>query len=215
MGNSLFTELISLSQAKEQNLSHYFTGKPCGRGHVAARHVKYRQCSECAKVHAENYREKTKKANEGLVKYFDGVPCGRGHIAEKYSVGNICIECRRENDKEYRSKNKDKVSKRIRDFKKAHPDRVNSDTAKRRAAKKLATPAWLDKSMLSSIRKFYTEAKDMEKKTGIVHHVDHIIPLNGENVSGLHVPWNLQVLPFYENLSKSNKLMENFIWQDM
>jgi hypothetical protein len=207
----MFTELISLQQARSEGLTHYFTGKPCKRGHVAIRNVICRQCLECSKVHATGYREKTKKENEGSVKYFDGVPCLRGHVAEKYSIGNACIECRRENDAEYRTKHKDKILKRIQTFKKTHPDRVNSDTAKRRAAKKSATPVWLDNQMLSEIRSFYTKAKNKEKETGIVHHVDHIVPLNGKNVSGLHVPWNLQVLPFYANLSKSNKLMENNI----
>ena len=68
--------------------------------------------------------------------------------------------------------------------------------ARRRAAKLNATPAWADRQAIAAV---YAEAaaKGM--------HVDHIVPLKSKLVCGLHVPWNLQVLPGPENIRKSNR----------
>lgn len=80
--------------------------------------------------------------------------------------------------------------------------------AKRRATKLKATPKWLTKQQLAEIANIYKQAKELEKKTGLKYHVDHIIPLKGKEVCGLHVPWNLQILTAQENLSKNNKVLD-------
>lgn len=71
--------------------------------------------------------------------------------------------------------------------------------AKYKANKLRATPKWLTKKQLNDITEIY-------QKCPIGYHVDHIVPLQGTNICGLHVPWNLQYLPAKENMSKGNKL---------
>ena len=63
-----------------------------------------------------------------------------------------------------------------------------------------------------AIREFYEEAERLTEETGVRHEGDHIVPLNSDVVSGLHVPWNLQVLPKRENVIKGNKLIEEMIY---
>lgn len=67
----------------------------------------------------------------------------------------------------------------------------------------LATPRWCDRQKIEAI---YNKAREMSALTGIPHHVDHEIPLRSKKVSGLHVPWNLRVIPAVDNLRKGNRL---------
>ena len=77
-----------------------------------------------------------------------------------------------------------------------------SRSAKRRARKREAMPSWLTPDHISQINAVYAEARRLEKETGITHHVDHIVPLAGKIVCGLHVPWNLRAIPGTENLRR-------------
>ena len=104
----------------------------------------------------------------------------------------------------YRNKNREELNKKHSEYKKANRAICNAQWYRYHSKKKNATPKWLSEGHWEQIKLFYQHAKECEMLTGDKYHVDHIIPLNGENVSGLHVPWNLQVLPADINIAKSN-----------
>lgn len=88
---------------------------------------------------------------------------------------------------------------------KNNPEKYAEWSAHRRAVTLLRTPGWLEDNHRTAIRQFYKDASYLSNYTQTTFHVDHIVPLQGKNVSGLHVPWNLQLLTEAENVIKSNK----------
>ena len=120
-----------------------------------------------------------------------------------------CKVCKGIKDEKYRLANKSKIKERQKNYYSNNKSTFFHHNATRRARHKLATPTWLSCSQKAHIKRTYDLAELMEDITGEKHHVDHIIPLKGKGVCGLHVPWNLQVLPASVNLSKSNSLGEN------
>jgi hypothetical protein len=107
--------------------------------------------------------------------------------------------------KRYRAENPEAYTASKKKWQKNNPDKVNAISARYKASKKLRTPPWLSKEHLQEMENVYSHAKECEMLTGDSYHVDHIVPLQGKDVCGLHVPWNLQVLPSDVNQSKSNK----------
>jgi hypothetical protein len=108
--------------------------------------------------------------------------------------------------KTYRLSNKKAIAERNKAYNKANPHILNAISAKRKAAKLQATPAWAD---LKAIKGMYQLAA-LFKRAGINLHVDHIVPLISDKVCGLHCEANLQLLPATENKSKGNRQ-----WPDM
>lgn len=130
-----------------------------------------------------------------------------------------CLECKRERNRanseyhaEWYQKNKHKISSRWskpkKSTKKVEYLRNKSGYIFRanqyRARKLKATPPWLSKEQKDEIKRFYWLSQDLKAVTGETYHVDHIVPLQGENVCGLNVPWNLQILPADVNIRKKN-----------
>ena len=102
---------------------------------------------------------------------------------------------------EYHIKNRERILAQNAEYQRNNPAKANASTAKRHAAKLLRTPKWLNPAHWVEINAMYEYNEIMLGDW----EVDHIVPLQGEFVSGLHVPWNLQVLSQSENGSKSNR----------
>lgn len=150
-----------------------------------------------------------KEAKElDLQYYFTGVACINGHVAKRLTRNSTCIECKRsynrgDNAKAqreyYRWVGEGPSKKKQQDLEYRQTKRGlavrNAIRARRRAAKLQRTPSW---SEVEAINLFYQNCPQG-------YEVDHIIPLQGELVSGLHVLSNLQYLTSFENRSKQNK----------
>ena len=174
------------AQAKKEGLTRYFTGRPCVNGHIAPRETISGGCCECLNAYKRNrYHSKTKL-----------------HQNKKSSEWKSANKERvRQYNKLYREKHPEYYS----NWKKQNKGIVNASTCKRRTAKMYRTPIWLTEDDLWVIKEIYDLATIRTKLFGFGWHVDHIVPLQGKIVSGLHVPNNLQVIPARENESKGNK----------
>jgi hypothetical protein len=105
----------------------------------------------------------------------------------------------------YRKANKEKHADYVKNYRVRYPEKVRAKSGHDRALRALRVPKWLTKKELFEIQKLYALAVEMTGITGIEHQVDHILPLRGKTVSGLHVLNNLQILSREANLRKYNK----------
>jgi hypothetical protein len=130
-----------------------------------------------------------------------------------------CKDCKHESSKKWNAKNKEKHSEMNRKWYEENKEHhlVNSKkwyennkhrkletTTAREKRCVLATPTWADREL---IKELYALARKLTEQTGIPHEVDHIVPLQGVNVSGLHTQDNLQVITAEQNRRKSNKFI--------
>ena len=112
-----------------------------------------------------------------------------------------------EQSRQWREANSEKLREKERRRLIEHREDIYAKNARRRAAER--RPSWLTDEQKAEITAFYAEAIRISRETGVKHHVDHIVPLRGKGVTGLHVPWNLRVIPASVNRSKKNNMPED------
>lgn len=145
-----------------------------------------------AKIYART--EKWRKANQEKINAI---------ARAKYSENKEPFVARK---KKYKIAHPDQWRERMPRYRAEHGDRINAVTARRRAKKKHATPAWANQFFISEA---YHLASLRIKMLGFKWHVDHIVPLQSKSVCGLHVENNLQVIPARTNHLKSNRSWPN------
>ena len=186
------------SEAKAQGSAYYFTGEPCKHGHIAPRKTKG-ACVDCLKLEWQRGNETRAEYFRAYNKSEAGQKAKRDYYARNKEEVKIKAFSRPSSEK----------SAAKRKYKEANPDLYRELVSLRRRRFRLATPKWLTAEHKMEIRLKYRLAIEMSRATGVRHAVDHIVPLQGEEVCGLHVPWNLEVVTQEENLKKSNKLVDH------
>ncbi len=185
--------------AKLINSQFYYTGKPCKYGHIAIRETRKGHCRTCRELEWQG-------AAENRAEYFDAYNKSEKGQANKkrYYADNREIVIAKA---KARSAQVKQSYRKVWEAK--NPENRKARVNSRRRRYKEATPKWQTAADIRKIKDFHLAAIEMTRLTGIKHEVDHIYPIQGEIVCGLHTPLNLQILTKEENLAKANKHIVN------
>ena len=201
--------------AKERGEKFYVPENPCARGH-AYRKTSDGVCVQCRrdaeKAHTEANREAYNARKQRERREYLPLLAAKARITratETPEARAIRLEKARIKQREWRAKNPqhENTKKAKARYKINNPGKRRADVAKRRAAQLKRTPAWLTADDLWIIEQAHELAALRTKMFGFSWHVDHELPLQGKYVSGLHVPTNIRVVPWLDNVSKANKYL--------
>lgn len=187
---------FSRRQGKQIGSRVYFTGLPCKHGHICNRRTVNGECILCARVHYQaNKQQCNDRSKQWVQAHPEQVKQRRDVYNQKYRKEHSEYftqwwTTNKLKSSEYGKREYTKLARKkwntTNSGKKLHYTRLRQQKINQ------ATPSWAD---LSKIKAIYVESARITKETGKPHEVDHIIPLCGKNVCGLHVESNLQILP--------------------
>ena len=217
---------VTRSEAKALGAPQYFTGKPCKQGHLAPKFTCSGSCTECLAARRREYMREWSEKNPEVKKQraAEWYQKNREEVIERVRANYYKdVDASRQRARDYAETHKEEAKSRIKKWSQENPerkrqndkawvaankDRAHSLKAKYRAARRQACPPWVDDEHMARIHEIYRLRREISDRTGVVHEVDHIVPLQGKIVCGLHVWWNLRVIPREENNRRPR------IWSD-
>lgn len=178
--------IISRAEARASGLTKYFTGRPCKAGHLEPRYVSNGHCPSCVSQQSSEWSRNNREAK-------------RQHGKTWYYAN---VEAERERSRQRRRDKPEACRAAVNRWFEQNPGRRNAYAAQRRARLLDASPSWLTQEHFRAIDQIYANCP-------AGWHVDHILPLQGKTVCGLHVPWNLRPLNQPSNNAKFNHLPDD------
>ena len=190
-------------EAKTLELVKYSTGKPCKQGHFAERYTKTALCTECVSAQTIAWRvANPEKHAKSMRKWLENNRGAHNIRVKRWQKANP--EKVNAAAKAWTLLNPEKVKAKTKRYIQNHPAEYTARAVASVARRAKRVPSWLTADDKWIMREAYKLAKLRTSMFGFVWEVDHIIPLRGKFVSGLHVPTNLQVIPKIENRKKRN-----------
>lgn len=182
------------------------TKKPIEKFSKSNRHTLgvMKECSKC--LHQSRKKYQTPESMEKIA-------IQRKEYKEKNKdlIKEKNLEYRKENKEKikkaqeaYRLNNPEKVKSSKKRWEINNPEKVAEKRFKRRILEKQSIPEWSESDKIKNV---YEKAKWLGSLTGLKYHVDHIVPINGKEVCGLHVWANLQILEASINCAKGNRVL--------
>lgn len=149
------------------------------------------QCRECVRILSAKWKEKNRERVLTYYRNFHALPERQRYLREHYR------------------RNKRHKQQYASAWKKENADKVVEYAMRHTRAKRRATPPWLTTKQQDEMKEMYLLASELSWLSEGGLCVDHIVPLQSEIVSGLHVPWNLRIISISENSSKGNRLIHD------
>lgn len=192
------------AEAKALGLKMYTTGKPCKHGHFSERYTSTGICRECVKIAGvDKYKNNRETQYASWRKWYEANK--KTHHARSRRWQQENPEQVKAAAQKWAAENPEKVAAKSKRYRDKNPDKTTAWAVASVARRDKRVPKWLSSDDKWMLREAYALAKLRTELFGFVWEVDHIIPLRGRLVSGLHVPTNVQVIPKALNRAKRNQ----------